>query len=306
MKILVTGATGFVGKALVPTLKERGHEVIAVSRQNKNGFIQVEDCFDENLWRQHLLGVDVVIHLAAKVHEMKPSPEQENEYFKYNTELTLKLASISRKLGVSKFVFLSSIKAVGESRPNAYLESEEPTPQDAYGKSKRDAEVGLKQFASESFSVFILRPPLVYGPNVKANFRALEKIVELGLPLPLGGLQGIRSLVYVGNLCDAIIKCSECTLREYHEFFVSDPEPISLPNLIRAIGKAKNKKVFLFNVPSIILKILLILVGKKNAFDRLNENLIVKMINIKNELNWKPPFTTIRGLTESYSQKDRD
>ena len=242
MRFLVTGANGFVGKPLCVELFRRGHVVRAASRSAhaaSDGFEQATVGSIDGVtdWSAALRDLDVVIHLAARVHIMKDGAADPLAAFrKVNVAGTLNLARQAAAAGVKRLVFVSSVKVNGEytSPGQAFTESDLPAPQDAYGVSKHEAELGLRQIAVESgIEVVIIRPPLVYGPGVKANFAVLMRAVRRGWPLPLGAVHNQRSLVGLGNLVDLIVTCLTHPAAANQTFLVSDGEDVSTTELLR-------------------------------------------------------------------------
>jgi len=214
-----------------------------------------------------------------------------------NTEATLNLARQAAKAGVKRFVFISTIKVNGEGRVAAYRETDAPTPEDAYAISKWEAEQGLQRIARETgLEVVILRPPLVYGPGVKANFLRLMRTVERGWPLPLGAIHNQRSLLYLGNLVDAIRVCVEHPAAAGQTFLLDDGEPVSTPELIRAVARAMGRPAHLLAVPVSVLELAGALLGKRAAVARLTGSLYVDSSAIRSRLGWRPPYSMEAGL----------
>jgi nucleoside-diphosphate-sugar epimerase len=210
------------------------------------------------------------------------------------------LARQAADRGVRRFVFLSSVKVHGEGSRVPYTEEQQPDPQDPYGVSKWKAEVSLKRIGGDTgLEVVIIRPPLVYGPGVKANFYQLLRSIELGLPLPLAGIQNKRSLVFLGNLIDAIISCATHAEAAGRTFLVSDGEDISTSELITRAAAALGRPARLLPFPSALLRLAGLLTGKKAAVDRLLGSLTVDSSRIRRELGWTPPFTMTEGLRET-------
>ncbi len=306
-KILITGASGFIGRNLCATLKEKGFIVRAALRSNMcdvsgvDEYIQVEDINELTDWQQALAGVDTVIHLAARVHIMNDSANDPVEVFRrVNVFGTERLARMAVKAGVKRFIFISSVKVNGEGSQVPYTEKDTPAPQDAYGISKREAEDLLAHIAVEiGLQVVILRLPLVYGSGVKANFRNLIKLTSSGLPLPFKGINNWRSFLYLGNLIDAITTCITHPLAAGEIFMVSDGQDVSTPDLIKMIACAMNKKVVLFSLHSVILKALCRIAGKTEELEKLTGSLLVNSSKIRNLLGWKPPFTLEEGIRET-------
>ena len=262
MRILITGASGFIGRSLCGLLHAGGHVVCAAVR-NKVGdiygvreCIQVGDIDESTDWQKALIGIDVIIHLAARVHVMHDKTLDSFESFnKVNVLGTENLARMAVKAGVKRFVFISSVKVNGEGSDHPYTENDIPKPEDAYGVSKRLAEDFLRTIAKQSIiQVVILRLPLVYGPGVKANFGNLIKLAAAGIPLPFKGVDNQRSLVYLGNVVDAIKVCAEHPLAGDETFLVSDGAAVSTPMLLGMIALAMHKRVLLFSAPKGLLK----------------------------------------------------
>ena len=232
MKVLVTGANGFLGKSITKELSRDSNEIISVTRSISNDSFAVGEINENTNWTDVLTGCDVVVHLAARVHQMHDdSPNPLLEFRRVNTEGTLNLAHQAKKSGVKRFIFISSIKVNGEESDFPYSEVSEPNPSDAYAISKWEAEQGLNQLAREGqMEVVIIRPPLIYGPGVKANFASMIKWVKRGLPLPFGVIHNKRSLVAVGNLVDFIILCadrSKSPKAANETFLISDGADVS-------------------------------------------------------------------------------
>ena len=247
MRFLVTGANGFVGVALCAELRRRGYAVLAAVRSVHAEFADgertvVNSMDQETDWSNALSNQNVVVHLAARVHVMADSASDPlAEFRRVNVHATMNLASQAAAAGVKRFVFLSSIKVNGELTPSErpFVESDTPHPQDAYGVSKFEAEQGLRQLAAVTgMEVVIIRPPLVYGPGVKANFAALMRAVQQGWPLPLGAIHNQRSLVALDNLVDFIVTCTTHQEAGNQTFLVSDGQDLSTPELVRGLARA--------------------------------------------------------------------
>ena len=304
MKVFVTGATGFIGRNLCSFLKEKGYFVRAAIRSNLRDvsgvdeFIQVEDIDESTDWHHALVGVDTVIHLAARVHIMHEVATDPLESFrKINVLGTRHLARMAAKAGVKRFIFISSVKVNGEGALKSYTEKDTPGPQDAYGISKREAEDSLIDIASKTgLEVVILRLPLVYGPGVKANFKNLIKLANSGIPLPFKNINNRRSFFYIGNLVNAISTCISHTLAAGEIFLVSDGQDVSTPDLIKMIARALNKKVFLFSFHPDILKMFCKIMGKDEELEKLTGSLFVGTSKIRDLLGWKPLFSIEEGI----------
>ncbi len=221
-------------------------------------------------------------------------------YRAINTEATLNLARQAAQAGVKRFVFISTIKVNGEGGDVPYRESDVPAPADAYAMSKWEAEQGLQQIAQETgLEVVILRPPLVYGPGVKANFRRLMRIVEQGWPLPLGAIRNRRSLLYLGNFVDAIRLCIEHPDAAGQTFLLDDGHPVSTPDLIHALAGAMRRPARLLAVPMGMLNLAGSLLGKRAAVARLTGSLYADGSAIRMRLGWTPPFSMEAGLART-------
>lgn len=300
MRILVTGANGFVGRALCRYLAAREHVTVPVVRRGSGhaGEIVVGDLCSDTGWGSALTGCDVVVHLAARVHVMRDLAEDPLAlYRETNTEATLNLAHQAANAGVKRFVFISTIKVNGEGRETPYREIDVPVPEDAYAVSKWEAEQGLRRIAQETgLEVVILRPPLVYGPGVKANFLHLMKTAKKGWPLPLASIHNRRSLLYLGNLIDAIQLCVEHPAAAGQTFLLDDGEAVSTPDLIRAVARAMGRPARLLPVPVGALRLAGSLLGKRAAVERLTGSLFVDSSAIRTRLGWTPPFSMEAGL----------
>ena len=307
IKVLVTGANGFIGCNFCTTLKEKGYFVRVAVRNNLHvisgvdEYIQVGNINELTDWQQALVGVDMVIHLAARVHIINdPAVNPVEAFRKVNVFGTERLARIAAKAGVRRFIFISSVKVNGEGSQVAYTEKDIPAPQDAYGVSKMEAEQVLTSVADETgLQVVVLRLPLVYGVGVKANFKSLIKFASSGLPLPFKSISNRRSFLYIGNLVDAITTCINHPLAAGETFLVSDGQDVSTPELIKMITGAVNKKVVLFYLHPGILKVLCKIVGKAEELEKLTGSLIVDSSKIRNLLGWKAPFTLEEGIKET-------
>ncbi len=304
--ILLTGATGFLGKVLLPKLSK--YKVITYGRSKPENVV-LENFYKGGIDSSHdfwpaLENITAVIHCAARVHVMNDSSANPLEKFReVNTQGTLNLAQQAADVGVKRFIFISTIKVNGESTelgfPFKYDDSHIPT--DPYGLSKYEAEVGLRKIAKQTgMEVVIIRPPLVYGPGVKANFASMMKWVNKGLPLPLGGItENKRSLVSVDNLVDLIITCIDHPKAANETFFISDGEDFSTPDLIRQLSHALNKKARLFPCPVWSLRWGGRLLGKQNQIARLTDSLQVSTKKALQQLDWQPPISAKAGLEKT-------
>ncbi len=306
MTVLLTGASGFVGKAVLKTAQQRSLKIRPVFRSMDSAKGHPEAVLVSGLdgaadWSQALNGVDVVIHAAARAHIMREEAlDPLAEYRRVNVEGTLNLARQAATAGVRRFVFISSIKVNGEAtvpgRP--FTADDAPAPEDAYGLSKAEAEAQLKQVAQEmGMEVTIIRPPLIYGPGVKGNFASLVRWVHRGLPLPLGGVtHNRRSLVGLDNLVDLILVCADHPKAANQTFLISDGEDLSTTELLKRIGKALKQPARLLWVPAGAISFMAGLVGKKVISQRLLGSLQVDINKTCEMLDWKPSVAVDEGL----------
>ncbi|MCO1341746.1 NAD-dependent dehydratase [Burkholderia multivorans] len=304
--LVVTGANGFVGRAVCRLALQAGHTVTALVRR-PGGCIDgvrewVHDTADfagvDEAWPADLV-TDCVIHLAARVHVMRDeSADPDAAFDATNVAGTLRLADAARHHGVRRIVFASSIKAIGEGDGGVPLsEAFEPQPQDAYGRSKLRAERQLAQFgASAGLDVVVVRPPLVYGPFVRANFLRMMDAVARGMPLPLGAVAARRSIVYVDNLADALLRCAIDPRAAGECFHVADDDAPTVAGLLRLVGDALGKPARLIAVPQALLRALGKLTGRSATIDRLTGSLQLDTDRIRRVLDWQPPYTTRQGL----------
>jgi nucleoside-diphosphate-sugar epimerase len=302
MKICVTGATGFVGSALCNLLASSGHSLVkAVRKGEAPGMVAVGDIGVATLWADAVAGCDVVIHLAARVHVMHETVADPASLFDaVNTVATRKLAQAAAHAGVKRFVFISTVKVNGESTAHGhpFVETDTPAPQDAYAKSKYQAEENLKKIAmQQGMEWVIVRPPLIYGPGVKANFAALANVAVRGWPLPLGSIRNQRSLVALDNLVDFIACCAQHPLAANQTFLISDGHDLATPELVRQLAQAAGVTARLPCVPVALLKMAAALMGKTSAVERLSENLQINISKARTLLQWVPPVTVDQGLT---------
>jgi len=303
-RILVTGASGFAGRTLIPELAAAGFEVHATSR--KPGFAPgaaryiVCDLLDGSL-DPLLEGMDAVVHLAARAHVMREHADNpESAFMHANSGLTRQLAMAAVRARVGHFVFSSSIKVIGEatnSRP--YTEGDPSNPADAYARSKHAAEQALEEIARKSsLSVTILRPPLMYGPGVKGNLLRLMRLLDRGIPLPFASIRNERSLLGLRNFASAIAISLKTPALGHRTFLVTDGPPISTPDLILSISETLGRKPRLFSIPKALLTLGSRAVGLGGEVDRLTNSLIVDDRRIRETLGWSPSCSFRDGLRQ--------
>ena len=314
-KVLITGANGFIGRALTNLLLEKGYDIVAASRELNTDFsstvtpFRVSDLSNQN-WSDALEQTDCIIHLAGRVHILNESIINPlEEFYKINTLGTLNLAQQAVKSNVKRFIFISSIGVNGNQTLKPFREQDTPSPVDPYAISKHQAEQGLKKIAKETgLEVVIIRPPLVYGKNAPGNFKRLIDIVYKSIPLPLGAINNKRSLIYIDNLVDLIANCVEHPKASNQTFLVSDDNDISTTDLIKNIAKALNRKIILIPIPMPVIKIIARIFGKQNAIQKLCGSLQIDISHTKKTLDWKPPYTFNTGMQEvanAYLEKNR-
>ncbi len=307
--IAITGANGFVGKALINELsKSHQLSILAISRKpydisnhnlHINSFV-IPDFSEATQFEKCLVGVDVVVHTAARVHLINDAVEDPlTEFRNVNCRNTLTLAAAAAKNGVKRFIFISSAKANGEISAFGHPLTEEDIaePVEPYGISKYEAELELLKLASNTgMEVVVIRPPLVYGPGVKANFKSMMTWLNKGIPLPLGAIHNKRSLVSLENLVDFIVTCLSHPAAANQVFLVSDDEDLSTTDLLKRMASALGRPARLIPVPEGVLSLFAILIGKKNFSQRLCGSLQVDISKAKTLLGWIPPISVDDGL----------
>ncbi|WP_333873145.1 UDP-glucose 4-epimerase family protein [Methylobacter sp.] len=309
--VLITGANGFVGKPLCAELLRQGQSVRAAMRLARVESLPLENIETvpigvldgETDWTQALQGINVVVHLAARVHVMKDkTADSLDELRRVNVDGAWNLALQAAEAGVQRFIFISSIKVNGEGtllgRP--YTAEDQPAPVDPYGISKFEAEDALRQLAYDTgMEVVIIRPPLVYGPGVKANFHSIMYWLEKGVPLPLGAIHNKRSFVALDNLVDLIVTCIDHPAAANQIFLASDGKDMSTTELLLRLGEALNKPVKLLPVPIWVLKTGAMLLGKQDMARRLCNSLQVDISKTCDLLGWQPPVSVDDALKKT-------
>jgi len=309
LKVLVTGATGFVGRRLCERMLVDGWQVRGTLRTSKDATslpagvdaVQIQSIGHDTNWSSAMSGIDTVVHLAARVHVMHDTASDPLEAFReVNAHGTERLARMAADCSVRRFIYLSSVKVNGEGNNVPYTERDTPSPEDPYSVSKWEAEQALQRVAAETgLEVGILRPPLVYGPRVKANFLRMIEVIERGIPLPLASINNRRSFIYLGNLVDAIVTSINHPKAARQTYLVSDGEDVSTQELIRRVADALGRPARLFPFPPSFMKLAGSIIGKSDAVERLLGSLVVDSSKIRRELGWMPPYTMEEGLEET-------
>ncbi|MDV7104218.1 SDR family oxidoreductase [Vibrio sp. TH_r3] len=310
MKLLVTGSSGFVGSRLVQLAFEREWDCIEVKRRvsfdkeiTNKAYFEVAELTEHTDWSGAFVEIDCIVHCAARVHQMNElEADTKLAYHQVNTLATLHLARQAAQAGVKRFVFISSIKVNGEStqvgqpfKPTVHV-----APTDPYGLSKYNAEIGLQEIAHETgLEVVIIRPPLVYGPGVKANFNSMMKLVYKGWPLPLGAINNQRSLIFLDNLVDVILTACEHNNAPGCTFLVSDDNDVSVTELLRAIASSMEKKNVLLPIPTKWIMFATKMIGKAAIGQRLCDSLQVDVSQTKHKLDWTPPVDFTQGIQKT-------
>lgn len=304
MKVLLTGGSGFLGKALVKAFEYNGIKVIAPVRNKLVGSTELVQytnfkdishiAKDESIFKD----VDVFIHTAAVAHS---KGVKEESYDEINNKLTITLAKAAAKYNLKRFIFISSIGVNGISNNYPFNVDDNPNPVEAYSISKYKAEIELKKIAKNTdMEIVIIRPPLVYGKNAPGNFGTLLRLAKKNLPLPLGAINNKRSFVALDNLIDLIVTCIGHPRAANQTFLISDDESISTSNLLKKLTLASGKKPCLLPIPVCLLKFLALMVGKNAAVERFSSSLTVNIEHTKKTLNWNPPITLDEGIRRCF------
>lgn len=303
--LAVTGANGFVGRALCAQAVSRGMIVRGITRSPcalPQGIenVVIGDVDGDTAWADALTGCDVVIHLAARVHIMRDkSSDPLGEFRRVNTLGTIRLAECAMAAGVRRLVNVSSIGVNGPSTRDdlEFTDQDTPDPHNPYSQSKWEAEQALHLIQTQGqLEVVIVRPPLIYGPGVGGNFLRLLGAVDRGIPLPLGLTRNFRDLLFVGNLADFLIVCANHINAPGNTYLLSDGTPVSTHALLRGLARALGVQSRLFEVPTVLLRILGRATGYSAEFERLLSSLRVDNSKVARELSWYPPFTLRQGL----------
>lgn len=309
LTVAVTGSSGFLGKALVSELAQRNINVVALARRATPDFKlpdsveyrQSGDLSSETSWVKPLKGVNVIVHTAARVHLMKDGSNSWQLYYRANVEGTIELAKQAIECGVKRFVFVSSIKVNGESTNigEAFSPSSPLFPEDEYGRSKLEAENLLKALCANSgMELVVVRPPLIYGPGVKANFLSMLKWIDKGFPLPLAAVTNARSMVSISNLVGFLMLCVEHKKAANKTFLISDGNDLSTSDTLRILSLALGRSPRLFYVPVWFLVMVAKLLGKRGVAKRLTGNLQIDISYSVSELGWTPSLSVDEGLEQ--------
>lgn len=307
-KILLTGSTGFIGRAVLTRLRAENVQIVAPVRAESDvkwHDVQapvIADISEFGAFFSEVCGVDTVIHIAAKAHVLGVSL---TEFRRVNTVAALELANSAAASGVKRFIFLSSIGINGINNVIPFNVVDEPAPVEDYAVSKLEAEIGLKQIAADTgMEVVIIRPPLVYGPSAPGNFGKLANLARKNLPLPLGAVHNKRSFVALDNLVDLIITCIDHPKAANQTFLISDDQDVSTTELLQMMTRAAGKTPRLIPVPVSWLRFIAKLIGKQAIIERLCGNLQVDIQHTKATLGWKPPMTVEEGIRRCYVKEE--
>ena len=306
MKVLVTGASGFIGRAVISALRDQNYVVRAASRMHGSAVIEdpgvewvkIGELGPDTDWSSALDGIEGVIHLAARTHLMNDlAPDPLAAFRRINTKGTEVLARSAAAAGVKRLVFLSTAKVHGEkSGTTPFSENDEPKPIDPYAISKWEAEQALARVSQATgLDYAVLRPPLVYGPGVGANFFRLLRLAAYGLPLPFASINNLRSLVFVDNLANAVVTVLLSPVAAQGTFLVSDGEDISTPTLISRLATAMGRPARLFHLSQPVLRLLFSVIGQGAAADRLMQSLQVDSTRLQ-ALGWRPAISMDEGI----------
>jgi nucleoside-diphosphate-sugar epimerase len=287
-RITVTGADGFIGLPLVELLITAGHRVIPVTRKD---FVLGDQQSSGTKLELAIQGSQVVIHLAGRAHVLRETnTDPLTEFRRNNVDGTLTVAEAAVRAGVKRFIFMSSIGVLGNASGKVrFNESNQPSPEGPYAISKWEAEQALQSVAQRTgLEVVVVRPPLVYGANVKGNFLRLVRLVQSGLPLPFGSIHNLRSYVGVHNLCDFLLLCAMDPSAVGRVFHVADGEDVSTPELLKIIAAATRRKPRVFRCPPALLRAAASMAGRIADLDRLTTTLLVDSTLARTELGWRP------------------
>ena len=304
-KILVTGASGFIGQSLCKTLSESGKLVLGAVRSfnsnllsNNIKYVKVEDINFQTKWENIIKNIDCVIHCAGIAHiKNKSKNNLLNLYYSINIEGTKRLAEQAVKLGVRRLIFLSSIGVNGLSTRKFFSNSDIPNPTGDYAISKYEAEKVLIEISKNTgLEVVIIRSPLVYGKSNPGNFKRLIKLINLGIPLPLNNIKNKRSFIGIDNLVDLLIHCIDHPKASGKTFLASDDRDLSTTELIKFISSSMEKKVHLFSTPIFLLKFIGLVFNKREEVNKLVSSLRINDSFTKETLNWKPTVSVEEGI----------
>ncbi len=309
VRVLVTGANGFIGRTLCSTLIGSG---LAVNRCVRRAPVSGEAFVVGNIdgstnWRRPLAGCEAVVHLAGRAHQLTDQASDPLEEFRrVNVRGSMALFSQAAAQGVKRFVYVSSIGVNGNQTVVPFTEADVPQPCEPYALSKLEAEVGLKRLAAETgLELVIIRPPLVYGRDAPGNFGRLVHWVRKGLPLPFGAIHNRRSMVSLGNLTDFIAVCLKNTAAANQVFLVSDGQDISTTDLLKRVARLMNQPVRLVPVPSAWLEAIIVALGRRDTARRLCGNLQIDISKARELLAWSPPWSIDEGLSTAVNGRER-
>tara|TARA_B100001057_G_C22779924_1_gene923231 strand:- start:145 stop:1092 length:948 start_codon:yes stop_codon:yes gene_type:complete len=311
MKVLVTGATGFIGEKLIDSLASSGnYEIVALVRSDNYQRVRenidylVGDLMRISDWQDALNDIDIVVHAAGRAHVLNDqSDDPLAEFRALNTDATLKLAHLSLSYGVKRFIYLSTLKVLGEftESESAFSFDSKFNPMDPYAVSKFEAEVGLKELTkNQNLETVIIRPPLVYGAGVKGNFKRLLGIVKWAIPLPFGAIYNSRSMVSIENLVDFIDTCLWHPNAANNTFLVCDEHNLSTPDLIALIAKTGGYDIKIIKVPLLLLKFVFLCIGKMGLYDRLCRSMVVDCEHTRKQLDWRPTHHIEDSITSCW------
>jgi nucleoside-diphosphate-sugar epimerase len=309
-QVFVTGGSGFVGSHLCKHLTAMGWSVVAVTRrenaiETQPGLQTVSLAMfkDSSAWIAALKSCTRVVHLAAHVHRLGEGHGDDSEFNRVNLEGSLFVARCAIEANVARFVFLSSVKANGNGGGGAYDAKSHPEPRDEYGRSKLEAERELKQlFARSECELVVIRPPLVYGPGVKANFLRFMRLADTGFPLPLEGIRNKRSLIGIANLVDFIEKCLAHEEAPRQVWFPSDGDDLSTPELLKRLRAIMRRPARMFLFPKPAIRLLFSMLGRAAEFERISGSLLIDDSEARSRLDWTPPSSVEEELKRTVAE----